>query len=160
MKQSGCTIFIQISLCLIVYVSLHLSHQSLSSSNDGDNAGALDLHFISFSGGFRPLHRQTRLLQLVGLANLTVTDCGGDDPELKQEMEKQFVDLETEELKLQEAVADEHSRHMNVTLAEAKRVASHYQKEAEKCNAATEICESAKERAEALLIKERKITAF
>ncbi|XP_056859313.1 uncharacterized protein LOC108840006 [Raphanus sativus] len=64
MKQSGCTIFIQISLCLIVYVSLHLSHQSLSSSNDGDNAGALDLHFISFSGGFRPLHRQTRLLQL------------------------------------------------------------------------------------------------
>ncbi|CAH8352916.1 unnamed protein product [Eruca vesicaria subsp. sativa] len=87
-------------------------------------------------------------------------DCGGDDPELKQEMEKQFVDLLTEELKLQEAVADEHSRHMNVTLAEAKRVASQYQKEAEKCNAATEICESARERAEALLIKERKITAL
>ncbi|KAL0798252.1 hypothetical protein Bca101_053426 [Brassica carinata] len=86
--------------------------------------------------------------------------CGGDDPELKQEMEKQFVDLLTEELKLQEAVADEHSRHMNVTLAEAKRVASQYQKEAEKCNAATEICESARERAEALLIKERKITAL
>ncbi|CAN6912032.1 unnamed protein product [Brassica oleracea] len=95
-----------------------------------------------------------------GLANLTVTDCGGDDPELKQEMEKQFVDLLTEELKLQEAVADEHSRHMNVTLLEAKRVASQYQKEAEKCNAATEICESARERAEALLIKERKITAL
>ncbi|CAN6827108.1 unnamed protein product [Brassica oleracea var. botrytis] len=86
--------------------------------------------------------------------------CGGDDPELKQEMEKQFVDLLTEELKLQEAVADEHTRHMNVTLAEAKRVASQYQKEAEKCNAATEICESARERAEALLIKERKITAL
>ncbi|KAL0872872.1 hypothetical protein Bca101_022577 [Brassica carinata] len=108
-----------------------------------------------------------------GLANLTVTGeisilgfflaalhCGGDDPELKQEMEKQFVDLLTEELKLQEAVADEHSRHMNVTLAEAKRVASQYQKEAEKCNAATEICESARERAEALMIKERKITAL
>ncbi|KAL0739261.1 hypothetical protein Bca4012_015471 [Brassica carinata] len=87
-------------------------------------------------------------------------DCGGDDPELKQEMEKQFVDLLTEELKLQEAVADEHSRHMNVTLAEAKRVASQYQKEAEKCNAATEICESARERAEALLIKERKVTSL
>ncbi|VVB17307.1 unnamed protein product [Arabis nemorensis] len=95
-----------------------------------------------------------------GLANLSITDCGGDDPELKQEMEKQFVDLLTEELKLQEAVADEHSRHMNVTLAEAKRVASQYQKEAEKCNAATEICESARERAEALLIKERKITSL
>ncbi|KFK32664.1 hypothetical protein AALP_AA6G272400 [Arabis alpina] len=93
-----------------------------------------------------------------GLANLSVTDCGSDDPELKQEMEKQFVDLLTEELKLQEAVADEHSHHMNVTLGEAKRVASQYQKEAEKCNAATEICESARERAQALLIKERKVT--
>ncbi|KAJ0251782.1 Calcineurin-like metallo-phosphoesterase superfamily protein [Hirschfeldia incana] len=67
MKQSswGCTIFIQLSLCLIVYVSLHLGHQSLSASNGGDNAGALDLHFISVSGGFRPLHRQTRLLRLM-----------------------------------------------------------------------------------------------
>ncbi|XP_010472435.1 PREDICTED: uncharacterized protein LOC104752067 [Camelina sativa] len=93
-----------------------------------------------------------------GLANLSITGCGSDDPELKQEMEKQFVDLLTEELKLQEAVADEHSRHMHVTLAEAKRVASQYQKEAEKCNAATEICESARERAQALFLKERKIT--
>ncbi|KAF3590642.1 hypothetical protein DY000_02027686 [Brassica cretica] len=95
-----------------------------------------------------------------GLANLSGTDCGGDDLELKQEMEKQFVDLLTEELKLREAVADEHSRHMNVILGEAKRAASQYQKEAEKCNAATEICESARERAEALLIKERKITSL
>jgi len=99
------------------------------------------------------------LLQIApGLANLSITGCGSDDPELKEEMEKPFVDLLTEELKLQEAVADEHSRHMNVTLAEAKRVASQYQKEAEKCNAATEICESARERAQALLLKERKIT--
>ncbi|XP_023639345.1 uncharacterized protein LOC17888710 [Capsella rubella] len=93
-----------------------------------------------------------------GLANLSIAGCGGDDPELKQEMEKQFVDLLTEELKLQEVVADEHSRHMHVTLGEAKRVASQYQKEAEKCNAATEICESARERAQALLLKERKNT--
>ncbi|CAA7033094.1 unnamed protein product [Microthlaspi erraticum] len=101
------------------------------------------------------------LLQISpGLANLSVTDCGSGDPELKQEMEKPFVDLLTEELKLQEAVSEEHSRHMNVTLAEAKRVASQYQKEAEKCNAATEICESARERAQALLIKERKITSL
>ncbi|KAF3600604.1 hypothetical protein F2Q69_00033113 [Brassica cretica] len=35
------------------------------SFNDGDNAGALDLHFISVSGGFRPLQRQTRLLRLM-----------------------------------------------------------------------------------------------
>lgn len=69
------------------------------------------------------------------------------------------MDLLTEELKLQGTVAEEHSRHMNITLAEAKRVASQYQKEAEKCNAATETCEQARERAEALLIKERKETS-
>jgi hypothetical protein len=95
-----------------------------------------------------------------GLANLSVTDCGSNDPDLKQEMEKQFVDLLTEELKLQEAVAEEHTRHMNGTLADAKRVASQYQREAEKCNAATDICEGARERAEALLIRERKLTAM
>lgn len=93
-----------------------------------------------------------------GLANLSVTDCGSKDPDLKQEMEKQFVDLLAEELKLQEAVAEEHIRHMNITFAEAKRVASQYQREAEKCNSATEICEGARERAQVLLINERKVT--
>lgn len=93
-----------------------------------------------------------------GLLNLSVTDCGKHDPELSQEMEKQFVDLLTEELRLQEAVAEEHSHHMNVTLVEAKRLASQYQKETEKCNAATETCEEARERAEAALTKERRIT--
>ncbi|KAJ0984857.1 hypothetical protein J5N97_003213 [Dioscorea zingiberensis] len=95
-----------------------------------------------------------------GLVNLSVTDCGKNDPELNQEMEKQFVDLLTEELKLQEAVAEEHSHHMNATLVEAKRLASQYQKEAEKCNVATETCEEARERSEASLTKEKKITAL
>ncbi|CAK9326531.1 unnamed protein product [Citrullus colocynthis] len=95
-----------------------------------------------------------------GLANLSVTDCGSNDPDLKQEMEKQFVDLLTEELKLQEAVSGEHTRHMNITLFEAKRAASQYQREAEKCIAATETCEEARERAEALMIKERKLTSL
>ncbi|CAI9098906.1 OLC1v1035637C1 [Oldenlandia corymbosa var. corymbosa] len=93
-----------------------------------------------------------------GLANLSVTDCGKDDPELKEEMEKQFVDLLTEELKLQETVGEEHIHHMNITLGEAKRLASQYQREAEKCNAATETCEGSRERAQALLTKEKKLT--
>lgn len=88
------------------------------------------------------------------------TDCGKHDPELNLEMEKQFVDLLTEELKLQEAVAEEHSHHMNATLVEAKRLASQYQIEAEKCNVATETCEEARERSEALLTKEKKFTAL
>ncbi|GMQ09255.1 hypothetical protein CsSME_00052691 [Camellia sinensis var. sinensis] len=33
-----------------------------------------------------------------------------------------------------------HAHHMNITFAEARRVASQYQREAEKCNAATETC--------------------
>lgn len=73
-------------------------------------------------------------------------------------MEKQFVDLLTEELKLQEIVSEEHLRHMNITFGEARRLALQYQREAEKCNTATETCEQARERAEALLTKERKVT--
>ncbi|KAE9604524.1 hypothetical protein Lal_00010865 [Lupinus albus] len=94
-----------------------------------------------------------------GLANLSVSDCGSNDPDLKEEMEKQFVDLLTEELKLQEAVAEAHTRHTNITLAEAKRVASQYQREADKCITATETCEQARERAQAILLREKKITS-
>ncbi|KAK1417179.1 hypothetical protein QVD17_26302 [Tagetes erecta] len=93
-----------------------------------------------------------------GLANLSVTDCGKDDPELKEEMEKQFVDLLSEELKLLEKVNEEHMRHMNITFGEARRVAAQYQQEAEKCNTATETCEQAREQAEALTRQEKKIT--
>lgn len=88
------------------------------------------------------------------------TDCGKNDPDLNKEMEKQFVDLLTEELKLQETVAEELNNHMNITNTEAKRVALQYQSEADKCIAATETCEGARERAEALLTKERKVTSM
>ncbi|GAA0161474.1 hypothetical protein LIER_39234 [Lithospermum erythrorhizon] len=97
-------------------------------------------------------------LSLPGLTNLTTPDCGKDDPDLKEEMEKQTVDLLSEELKLQETVSEEQLRHMNIAFGEARRAASQYQKEAEKCNAATETCEAARERAEALMRKEKKAT--
>ncbi|MQL97540.1 hypothetical protein Taro_030232 [Colocasia esculenta] len=93
------------------------------------------------------------------LINLSVPDCGKHDPLLNEEMEKQFVDLLTEELKLQEAVAEEHNHHMNYTVVEARRLASQYQKEAEKCNTATETSEEARERAEASLRREKKLTS-
>ncbi|KAF5805072.1 hypothetical protein HanRHA438_Chr05g0214461 [Helianthus annuus] len=95
-----------------------------------------------------------------GLVNLSVTDCGKDDPDLKEEMEKQFVDLLSSELKLQKTVGEEHIRHMNITFGEARRVASQYQKEAEKCNTATETCEQAREQAEALTRQEKKMTSL
>ncbi|KAL5980506.1 hypothetical protein ACLOJK_028414 [Asimina triloba] len=95
-----------------------------------------------------------------GLINLSVTDCGRYDPDLNKEMEKQFVDLLTEELKLQETVSEEHTQHMNLTFIEARRLASQYQREAEKCNAAIETCEESREKAEAAMIKEKKVTAM
>jgi hypothetical protein len=87
-------------------------------------------------------------------------DCGKNDPELAKEMEKQFVDLLNEELKLQQVVAEEHSQHMNATLVEAKRQSTQYQREVEKCNAATETCEVARERSEVAISKEKKLTAL
>lgn len=89
---------------------------------------------------------------------LQMTDCGKDDPDLKEEMEKQFVDLLSEELRLQENVGEEHSKHMNISLRDARKVATLYQREAEKCNVATETCEGARERAETLLVKEKRLT--
>lgn len=73
-------------------------------------------------------------------------------------MEKQFVDLLSEELKLQEAVDKEHAHHMNITFVEARRLATEYQKEAEKCIATTETCEVGRERAVVLYAKEMKLT--
>lgn len=88
------------------------------------------------------------------------SDCGKNDPELNEEMQKQFVDLLTEELKLQELVGEENMHHMNITFGEARRLASQYQKEAEKCNTATETCEQARERSQVLLTKEKKVTSM
>ncbi|KAJ8452858.1 hypothetical protein Cgig2_014621 [Carnegiea gigantea] len=82
-----------------------------------------------------------------------VPDCGRGDPELQEEMQKQYAELLIEELKLQEIVASEQMRHMNATYRVARRVASQYQREAEKCTVATETCEEAREHAEALLKK-------
>lgn len=89
-----------------------------------------------------------------------IIECGKDDPDLKEEMEKQYVDLLSEELKLQESVDKERAHHMNITVTEARRLASEYQKESEKCNTATETCEVGRERAEVLLRKEKKLTAL
>ncbi|KAM3388011.1 hypothetical protein ACQJBY_010677 [Aegilops geniculata] len=95
-----------------------------------------------------------------GLMNFSISACGTNDPERTKEMEKQFVDLLNEELKLQQVVAEEHIHHMNATLVEAKRQATLYQREAEKCNAATETCEEAREKSEGAISKERKLTSL
>ncbi|KAL5698862.1 hypothetical protein ACHQM5_029843 [Ranunculus cassubicifolius] len=94
------------------------------------------------------------------LVNHTIPDCGTTDPELDTDIEKQYLDRLAEELKLLKTVTEEHARHMNVSYIAAKRLGSQYEREAEKCNTATQACEDARERVEALLIKEKKVTSI
>ena len=71
-----------------------------------------------------------------------------------------MVDILAEELKLHDAVDFARSRQMNYSILETKRLTSQYEKEAEKCNAATETCEEARERAEASLTREKVNTSL
>ncbi|KAF2304910.1 hypothetical protein GH714_000453 [Hevea brasiliensis] len=95
-----------------------------------------------------------------GLSNSSFTDCMKHDPEVSEEMEKSFTDLLSEELRLKEAEALKTQHRADVALLEAKKMASQYQKEADKCNAGMETCEGARERAEAALEAQRKLSAM
>ncbi|KAL6146650.1 hypothetical protein ACLB2K_057328 [Fragaria x ananassa] len=83
-------------------------------------------------------------------------DCGKHEPEMKEEMEKDIVALMSEELSLQEAVANETLQRSEELLRTARSVSLHYQKEAEKCTAGVETCEEARERAQGQLAEELK----
>ncbi|KAH7679156.1 hypothetical protein IHE45_06G040500 [Dioscorea alata] len=94
------------------------------------------------------------------LGNVSFTDCAKRDPEVSEEMEKNFTDLLLEELKLKEQEATEAQRRSELMLLEAKKMASQYQKEADKCSSGMDTCEAARERAEATLIEQRKLTTM
>lgn len=85
-------------------------------------------------------------------------ECGKNDSELNKEMEKGLVGLFMEELELMKTVANETLEHTKELIMDARRSSSHYQREAEKCNAGVEACEKARERAEAQLRQERKLS--
>ncbi|XP_037496715.1 uncharacterized protein LOC105640828 isoform X2 [Jatropha curcas] len=87
-------------------------------------------------------------------------DCAKHDPEVSEDTEKNFADLLTEELKLREAEALESQRRADMALLEAKKMTSQYQKEADKCNSGMETCEEAREKAEAALASQKKLTAL
>ena len=74
-------------------------------------------------------------------------------------MEKNFTDLLSEEVNLREAEAMNAQRQADVTLLEAKKLASQYQKEADKCSSGMDTCEEARERAEAALREQKKLTS-
>lgn len=82
------------------------------------------------------------------------------DPEVSEDMERSFTELLSEELKLREAEAQENQQRADMALLEAKKLASQYQKEADKCNMGMETCEEAREKAETTLEIQRKLTAM
>ncbi|KAI4295949.1 hypothetical protein L6164_035942 [Bauhinia variegata] len=95
-----------------------------------------------------------------GSINNSILDCMNNDPGVNGEMEKSFTDMLSEEMKLKEAVAMEKRRRTDVALLEAKKLASQYQKEADKCNSGMQTCEGAREKSEEALEAQRRITAL
>ncbi|KAK9137128.1 hypothetical protein Sjap_007722 [Stephania japonica] len=69
-----------------------------------------------------------------------------------------IIDLLSEELNLQRNVTNDNMAHTRALILEARKTSSQYQKEAEKCNAGVEACEEAREKAEAALIAEKKLS--
>ncbi|CAN0914438.1 hypothetical protein LINGRAHAP2_LOCUS28575 [Linum grandiflorum] len=94
------------------------------------------------------------------LSNATFADCVKHDPEVSEDAEKNFSELLTEELKLRETEASESQQRAGMALLEAKKITSQYQKEADKCNSGMETCEEAREKAEASLVAQKKLTAL
>ena len=66
----------------------------------------------------------------------------------------------SEELKLRETEALENQQRADMQLLEAKKMTSQYQKEADKCNSGMETCEAAREKSEAALAAQKKLTAM
>ncbi|KAI5673005.1 hypothetical protein M9H77_13369 [Catharanthus roseus] len=87
-------------------------------------------------------------------------DCMKHNPEMGDEMERNFTDLLSEELRMKEAEALENQQHADMALLEAKKMASQFQKEADKCNSGMETCELARERAEEALEAQRDLSAM
>ncbi|KAK7258820.1 hypothetical protein RIF29_24407 [Crotalaria pallida] len=87
-------------------------------------------------------------------------DCGKDDPAMNEEMNKDILTMLSEELTLQKIVANETLEHTKRLIMDSRKTFSQYQKEAEKCNLGVETCEAARERAEAELIEELRLSAL
>ncbi|KAF3443441.1 hypothetical protein FNV43_RR13123 [Rhamnella rubrinervis] len=94
----------------------------------------------------------------LGLSNTSFADCAKHDPEVSEDTEKNFAELLAEELKIREAEALENQRRADMALLEAKKVTSQYLKEADKCNSGMETCEEAREKSEAALAAQKRLT--
>ncbi|KAK6932766.1 Protein of unknown function DUF1068 [Dillenia turbinata] len=87
-------------------------------------------------------------------------DCMRHDLDVIDNEQKSFMELLSDELKLKEAEAEENLRRADMALLEAKKTTSQYQKEADKCNSGMEYCEEAREKAEAIVEAQKRLTAM
>ncbi|OIT19626.1 uncharacterized protein LOC107832749 [Nicotiana tabacum] len=94
------------------------------------------------------------------ILNSSLADCGKDDPQMNEEMKKDIATLLSEEINLQKNVTNDVLDRTKALIMSAKRASSHYQKESEKCNIGIDTCEGGREKAEAALIEERKLSAL
>lgn len=98
-----------------------------------------------------------KLILPPGVVNVASSDCEKLD---KEHLDKNSIDLLSEELRLQEKVSEESQVQADSALLDAKKLASQYQKEAEKCNSGMETCEKAREKSEAALTEVMKVSAM
>jgi len=75
-----------------------------------------------------------------------------------EENESSFTEMVAEELKLREAQAQEDEWRADRLLLDAKKAASQYQKEADKCSMGMETCEQAREKSDATLDEQRRVS--
>lgn len=79
---------------------------------------------------------------------------------MNEEMTKDIITLLTEEISLHKSVSKDNLAHTKALIMDARKTSSQYQKEAEKCNTGMETCEEAREKAEAAISEERKLSAL
>ncbi|CAH9115773.1 unnamed protein product [Cuscuta epithymum] len=94
-----------------------------------------------------------------GLSNASFTECAKHDPEVGEDTEKNLEELLSEELKLRGIEGVENQRRADTALLEAKKLTSQYMKEADKCNSGMETCEAAREKADAALVAQKRLSA-
>ncbi|KAA8536902.1 hypothetical protein F0562_029380 [Nyssa sinensis] len=94
----------------------------------------------------------------LGFLNSSYSDCGKNDPDINQELEKDIITLKSEELSLLTNVTNDNLERTRASIMDTKRTSSQYQKEAEKCNVGVVTCEEAREKAQAALVEERKLS--
>lgn len=95
-----------------------------------------------------------------GLSNSSFEDCAKHNPEVDGDTEQNVAELLSEELNLRENEALKNQHRGEMALLESKKIASQYQKEADKCNSGMETCEEAREKAEMTLVAQKKLTAL